>query len=141
MILWCQWQYFLRYVDRSASAAYQDYIEEQEKIRLEELEAEYYEENFNEEYYYQEGEGDYEYEECRVCDPEEYEQEYYEDPAPRFFFQEIQGIFDTTRGLPCCESPIRQTDTTPEPTGPRWVKWHVIVSSYEIPLFRLSTGM
>jgi len=112
----------VKYVDRSASAAYQDYIEEQEKIRLEELEAEYYEENINEEYYYQEGEGEYEYEDCRVCEPEEYaqyEQEYYEDPAPRFFFQEIQGIFDTTRGLPCCESPIRQTDTTPEPTGPR----------------------
>ena len=65
-------------------------------------------------------EGEYEYEECRICEEGEYEDEYYEDPAPRFFFSQISQIFDTTRNLPCCnENEIRQTETTTEPTGPR----------------------
>ena len=65
-------------------------------------------------------EGEYEYETCRMCEEGEYEDEYYEDPAPRFFFSQISQIFDTTRNLPCCnENEIRQTETTTEPTGPR----------------------
>ena len=58
-------------------------------------------------------EGEYEYEECLVCDEKE-------DPAPRFFFSQISEIFNN-RNLPCCkdEDVIRQTETTTEPTGPR----------------------
>ena len=104
-----------RYVTKDAAAAHNEWVAEQEAIAAAE-ESEYY--------YYEEGSGEgemeMEYEECLVCEEGEYDEEYEEDPAPRFFFNQISQIFDTTRNLPCCkDGDIRQTVTTTEPTGPR----------------------
>ena len=103
-----------RYVSRNAATAHNEWVAEQEAMAAAEAAED------SEYYYYEEGtmeDGEVEYEECLVCEEGEYDEEY-EDPAPRFFFNQISQIFDTTRNLPCCkESDIRQTTT--EPTGPR----------------------
>jgi len=106
----------IKYVSKDAAAAHNEWVAEQEAIAAAEAAEE------SEYYYYDEasGSGDMEYEECLVCEEGEYDEEYDEDPAPRFFFSQISQIFDTTRNLPCCkEGEIRQTQTTTEPTGPR----------------------
>merc|ERR550532_2455558 len=104
----------IKYVTKDAAAAHAEWVAEQEAI---EAAAAAEEEGSTEFYYYDEemgsAEGEYEYEECLVCDEKE-------DPAPRFFFSQISEIFNN-RNLPCCkdEDVIRQTETTTEPTGPR----------------------
>ena len=107
---------FSRYVSKDAAAAHNEWVAEQEAIAAAEAAEE------SEYYYYDDasGSGEMEYEECLVCEEGEYDEQYDEDPAPRFFFSQISQIFDTTRNLPCCkEGEIRQTQTTTEPTGPR----------------------